>query len=250
MKLLIIDDEPHIRHMMRLTFEAVGYQVDEATDGEAGLARMRDGEVYDAIVLDQKMPGMDGLETLRRIKARTPDACVLMVTAFASIELAVDAMRLGATDFLRKPMTPETLRSAVAAAMANRPAARPARRSATPGIAVRPEIETLTLNGFQILRSPDAASAPSSFEHRFRVKHFPDGAEFAVVVAIDPEAVDRVARLSRRRLEPGGAFWRLQAERLLSAHLWSEGKGPNEGRLCVHDVSREDLDAASVWESD
>ena len=67
------------------------------------------------------MPGIDGLETLRQLKARVPEACVVMVTAFASIELAVDAMRLGATDFLRKPMTPEMLRGAVAAAMASRP---------------------------------------------------------------------------------------------------------------------------------
>ena len=52
------------------------------------------------------------------MKERAPEACVVMVTAFASIELAVDAMRLGATDFLRKPMTPETLRGAVAAALA------------------------------------------------------------------------------------------------------------------------------------
>ena len=141
MKLLIIDDEPHIRQMMRFTLEAAGYEVDEAADGQAGLDRFGDGAGYDAVVLDQKMPGLDGLETLQQIKERAPDACVLMVTAFASIELAVDAMRLGATDFLRKPMTPETLRSAVAAAIAGKPsraaAARPtpaaaARRSTSP----------------------------------------------------------------------------------------------------------------------
>ena len=74
--------------------------------------------------------------------------------------------------------------------------------------------------------------------------------EFPVTVAIDPEAVDRVARLTHRRLEPGGAFWRLQAERLLSAFVWSEGKGPAENRLTVRDVSREDLDVAARWEHD
>jgi DNA-binding response OmpR family regulator len=247
MRVLIIDDEPHIRQMMRLTLEATGYQVDEAGDGEAGLVRLRDGGVYDAIVLDQKMPGLDGLDTLRLIRERTPDACVLMVTAYASIELAVDAMRLGATDFLRKPMTPETLRGAVAAAIRSRPA--PLRRAATTGPARPPDIETLTLNGFQILSRQPPAS-PSSSEHQFRVKHFPDGVEFTVSVAIDAEAVDRVARLTRRRLEPGGAFWRVQAERLLSAYLWSEGKGPESGRLTVHDVSRDDLDVAAAWDAD
>jgi len=50
------------------------------------------------------------------------------------------------------------------------------------------------------------------------------------------------------RLAPGGAFWRLQAERLLSAYVWSEGKAPADGRLTVRDVSREDLDVAARWE--
>jgi DNA-binding response OmpR family regulator len=248
MKLLIIDDEPHIRQMMRLTLEAVGYQVDDAADGQAGLDRFRDGSEYDAVVLDQKMPGLDGLATLQEIKERLPDACVLMVTAFASIELAVDAMRLGATDFLRKPMTPETLRGAVAAAIASKSSRRPPRHSATPRPSGPIEIAVLTMNGFQILRSPGAAPSPS--QHVFRVKHVGDSAEFNVTVAIDPEAVERVARLTHRRLEPGGPFWRMQAERLLSAYIWSEGKGPADRQLVVRDVSRDDLDVAARWEDE
>jgi len=106
MKLLIVDDEPHIRHMMRLTLEG-GHHIEEAATGDEALSRFGDGRGYDLVVLDQKMPGIDGLETLRRIKDRSPETRVLMVTAFASVELAVDAMKLGATDFLRKPMTPD-----------------------------------------------------------------------------------------------------------------------------------------------
>ena len=249
MKVLIIDDEPHIRQMMRLTLEASGYDVDEAGTGEDGLSRFGDGSEYDVVVLDQKMPGLDGLETLRRIKQRTPDACVLMVTAFASVELAVDAMKVGATDFLRKPMTPEMLRSAVAAAISSSRSPRPPRKGATPLASGRPRIEILTLNGFQILPSRESA-APVATAHAFRVRHAADGIEFPVTVAIDPEAVDRVARLTHRRLEPGGAFWRSQAERLLSAYIWSEGKGPADGRLTVRSVSREDLDIAARWELD
>jgi len=246
MKVLIIDDEPHIRQMMRLTLEASGYGVDEAGTGEDGLTCFGDGRAYDVVVLDQKMPGLDGLETLRRIKERTPDACVLMVTAFASVELAVDAMKLGATDFLRKPMTPEMLRSSVAAAVATGRSLRP-QRTAPPAPGT-PRVEVLTLNGFQILPSPEAA--PVTAGYAFRVRHVADGVEFPVTVAIDPEAVDRVARLTRRRLESGGAFWRVQAERLLSAYVWTEGKGPADGRLTVRDVSREDLDVAARWELD
>jgi hypothetical protein len=99
------------------------------------------------------------------------------------------------------------------------------------------------LNGFQILRSPDPAP-PSSPGHAFRVKHVADGVQFPVTVTIDPEAVERVARLTHRRLEPGGGFWRLQAERLLSAYIWSEGRRPADGRLAVRDISREDLEVA------
>jgi hypothetical protein len=84
----------------------------------------------------------------------------------------------------------------------------------------------------------------------FHVTHVPDGALTTVIVAIDPEAVARVARLTRRQLQPGGAFWRDQAERLLAAFLWSEGKPPQNGRLTVDDVPREDIDLAAAWELD
>jgi DNA-binding response OmpR family regulator len=244
MRVLLIDDEPHIRQMMRLTLEASGYDVDEAGSGEDGLTRLGDGRAHDVVVLDQKMPGIDGLETLRRIRDRAADARVLMITAFASVELAVDAMKLGASDFLRKPMTPEMLRSAVAAALAS---ARQPRLAPVGGPAGRPEVQILTLNGFQII--PPQARDRSTSQHVFLVKHFKDGSEASVTVAIDPEAVARVERLTLRRLEPGGTFWRGQAERLLSAYLWTEGKLP-PGALTVKDVSREDIDVATDWDAD
>src|SRR5258705_13997366 len=115
-RVLIIDDEEHVRQMMRLTLEAAGYQVHEAKDGPEGLRLFGDGVDWDVVVLDQRMPGMDGLETLRRLKLSDPGARIVMATAYGSIELAVDAMKLGASDFLRKPMTPEPLRNSVAAA--------------------------------------------------------------------------------------------------------------------------------------
>jgi CheY-like chemotaxis protein len=240
MKLLVVDDEANIRQMMRLTLDAAGYEVEEAATGDEALAKFGDGHGYSAVLLDQKMPGMDGLETLRRLKQRMPEACVIMVTAFASIDLAVDAMRLGATDFLRKPMTPEALRASVAAALASRPRL-PLKPAPPAGV---PHVETLTLNGFRILRAGGGGDG-----HAFEVTHFPDNAKSTVTVAIDSEAVARVERLTGRRLEPGGAFWKGQAERLLSSYLWSEGRVPDR-RLVVHDVSREDLDAVGGWSLD
>ena len=180
------------------------------------------------------MPGLDGLETLQRIKERTPDACVLMVTAFASIELAVDAMRLGRD---RLPAQADDARDAARRGRGRdcqRVSRRPKRRAPRPsrtGGHRRPDAERVSDSPCRARRT---ASSP---EHAFRVRHVADGAEFTVTVAIDPEAVERVARLTHRRLEPGGAFWRLQAERLLSAYVWSEGKRPADGRLMVRDVS-------------
>lgn len=241
MKLLIIDDEAHIRQMMRLTLEPAGYQVDEAPNGETGLACFGDGHEYGAVLLDQKMPGIDGLETLRQIRKRAPDAPVLMVTAFASVELAVDAMKLGATDFLRKPMTPEALRGAVAAATERHSAPPSSPRAAGLAEHPAPRILTVTLNGFQVLQAEGANERPGS-THSFRVKHFPDGVVSTVVVTIEPDIVARVERLTRRTLPASGGFWRGQAERLLAAHLWSEGKVPGPTELRVRDVSRDDIE--------
>jgi len=175
-----------------------------------------------------------------------PDACVLMVTAFASIELAVDAMRLGATDFLRKPID-----AGDASRRGRRCHCRGARGpSAQEKRSVfhagRARIETLTLNGFQILRSPELPP-PSSLEHTFRVRHVADGVEFTVTVAIDTEAVERVARLTHRRLEPGGAFWRVQAERSCPAMCGVKKGASRRPARRARRVAR-DLDLAARWE--
>ena len=247
MRVLIVDDEPHIRQMMRLTLETAGYDVGEAAGGEEGLkpfgGRSRTLRAPRSEDAGHRRTG--DAEASQEARA---EACVVMVTAYASIELAVEAMKLGATDFLRKPMTPETLRGAVAAAVASLPRTA-IKRAAVPGDRQRPQIESLTLNGFRIVRAPGPTD-PTSAEHVFRVMHFPHGVESTVTVLIDPEAVARVTRLTRRELRPGGAFWREQAHRLLSSVLWSEGTPPENGRLTLRDVSRDDIDVAAAWTAD
>ena len=244
-KILIIDDEENIRRVTRLTLESAGYEVGEAGDGERGLEAFGDGAAWDAVLLDQRMPGIDGLETLRHIKQRRVEARVIMATAYASIELAVDAMKLGATDFVRKPMTPEILRNAVAAALAKSarvvtPGAAPAARAAS----AEPLVQTITMNGFTILESAGAAQAAD--ERSFIVKA-PSGDEHEVLVQIDEEAVGYVERMTRRRLPAESSYWTIQAQRVLSDYLWKEGKVPPTRRLFVKDVDRDELPVAARW---
>ncbi len=245
-RILIIDDEENIRRVTRLTLQAAGYEVGEANDGERGLEAFKDGSGWDAVLLDHRMPGMDGLETLRQIKERQTEARVIMSTAYASIELAVDAMKLGATDFVRKPMTPEILRNAVAAALSKQPSISLSSAPFSKGSSTSPQIQTLTMNGFTILESDDALQAAD--ERRFTVKS-PSGDEHEVLVQIDEEAVGYVERMTRRRLPPENSFWTAQAQRLLSDYLWKEGKVPPTRRLRVKNVDRDDLPMAARWQS-
>jgi DNA-binding response OmpR family regulator len=237
MKILIVDDEDHIRAMMRLTLEAAGHSVEEASDGPAGLAAFGDGQAWDVVLLDQKMPGVEGTEVLREMRQRKPGAVVILVTAYASIDLVIEAMHLGATDFLRKPMTPDALRGAVAAA-----ASRPAPSRTIPAAPWAGPIETLTMNGFHIRYTGNDRDASGTVRHQFTVTRYPQQYEQTVNVAIDPEAEARVERLTNLPADTG--FWRQQAERLLAAYLWSEGTVPRADQLRVTDISRADLDLA------
>jgi DNA-binding response OmpR family regulator len=241
-RILIIDDEAHLRHMMRLTLETAGYEVEEAGDGLHGLEVLGDGSGWSAVLLDQRMPGMDGLATLWRLKERAPEVRVIMVTAFASIELAVEAMKLGATDFVRKPMTPDILRHTVAAALAKPSVAPRVPQPTSERLPQRRRVEMLTMNGFRFVRA--LADAPD--ERRFLVQN-PAGREQEVIVDIDAEAVAMVERLTRRHLPYDSAFWTSCAERVLVAYLWDQGRIPSE-RLTVVQVDRNDLEIAARWE--
>ncbi len=239
-RVLIIDDEEHIRCMMRLTLEAAGYEVGEASDGEEGLRLYADGSTWNAVVLDQRMPGIDGLETLRRLKKQTPNARVVMATAYASIELAVDAMKLGATDFVRKPMTPNVLRNAVAAALAK---TNVEVHSSKPA----PLIQTITMNGFTIL-DDEESPVLDALQRRFIVVS-PEGEKHDVVVRIEQEPIEYVERMTGRRLLPESSFWTAEARRLLSDFLWNERGVPSTRRLILSNLNPDKLPNAARWQT-
>jgi FixJ family two-component response regulator len=243
-RVLIIDDEENIRQMLRLTLETAGYEVGEAEDGMEVFAILGGDPAWKVILLDQRLPVMEGTEVLRRIKVLAPQACVVMMTAFASVELAVEAMKLGATDFLRKPMTPEVVRNAVAAALEK--VSKPGGEVETvDGHGEKAEFRTLTMNGFTILRGSDVASALPlrSSERRFTVRR-PDGRDQEVVVEISEEAFKSAERVT------GGAsiemgFWTSQAETFLSDFIWNDGDVPADGRLVLKGADHEGLEKLS-----
>jgi len=101
-KVLIIDDEKAIRTTLREILEYEGYTVDEASDGKAGLEKI-ESEEYAAVLCDIKMPKMDGIEVLIKVKAMEDDVPFIMISGHATIDTAVEATKKGAFDFISKP---------------------------------------------------------------------------------------------------------------------------------------------------
>ena len=115
-RILIIDDNETMREGMAATVRRMGHQAMTAAGGSEGIARMR-REGADFVVTDLKMEGVGGLEVTRVVKEIDPTCPVLIVTAFGTVETAVEAMRLSAMDFLQKPFPPEVLRLKVERAL-------------------------------------------------------------------------------------------------------------------------------------
>jgi len=116
-RILVVDDEPGMREGCRRILVSEGHRVTVAESGEQALGMSEKG-AFDAALLDLKMPGMSGLELLARLRELDPDCVYVMVTAYATLETAVQATRGGAYDYIAKPFTPEELLSVVDKALA------------------------------------------------------------------------------------------------------------------------------------
>ena len=119
LKVLIIDDESVICDACRIVLEEKGYEVDHCLTGKAGLLAMAGG-TYNIILLDMKLPDMDGTEILKTVKEKTFGPCMVVITGYATMSNAVKAMKLGAVDYLAKPFTDDELIEAVEKCRANR----------------------------------------------------------------------------------------------------------------------------------
>jgi len=138
---LVIDDDNNMRWVIRRALTQAGYNVAMAASGEEGLELLAQ-EPIDLVLLDLKMPGLDGLGVLRRFRQGSADVPVILLTAYASVQTAVEAMKLGATDYLSKPFDVEALKLAVERALRERALAQEVARLRVQvsALAARPEI--------------------------------------------------------------------------------------------------------------
>jgi DNA-binding response OmpR family regulator len=111
-RILIVDDEPGVRFVLEKTLAAEGYRLDSAAGGEEAIRKLA-GDDYEVLLLDLKMMPVDGLQVINALRARGSDAAVIILTAHSTIESAVEALRLGAFDYLFKPASPEVIRERV-----------------------------------------------------------------------------------------------------------------------------------------
>ena len=107
-RVLIVDDDSLSREFLTEAVRSLGYKVEAVDDGARALERARSGQ-FDLVLTDMRMPGMDGIDLVRRLGSECPGLPVVLITAHGSIESAVQAMRLGASDFLVKPCAPEAI---------------------------------------------------------------------------------------------------------------------------------------------
>jgi DNA-binding NtrC family response regulator len=115
----VIDDEESMRFFLRRALSRRGFEVDAAADGPEGLERFR-ALRPDAVLLDVRLPGMNGRQVLERIRAADPGVPVLMMTGYASVDDAMGAMWAGATDYVRKPLKADEVAGALERAIAAR----------------------------------------------------------------------------------------------------------------------------------
>ncbi len=108
LKILIVDDEASIRDALTQWFQLDGYNVSSAEDANAALLKLQEGP-WDIVMLDIKMPGIDGLELQRRIKKIDKNIITIMITAFASVETSIQALKEGAFDYIVKPVDPDDM---------------------------------------------------------------------------------------------------------------------------------------------
>lgn len=118
-RILVMEDEPSVAKGLQTVLKEEGYGVDVAMTGEAALEAFSE-KVFDLLLADLRLPDIDGMEVIKRIKGKKPDTGVIVITGYSTVSSAVDAMKLGVSDYLPKPFMEEELKKAVHEALRGR----------------------------------------------------------------------------------------------------------------------------------
>ncbi len=108
-KILVVEDEKSMREVLKILLDGENYEVMTASDGLEGLSSL-DKDIFDLVITDMKMPKADGFQVLKKVKEISPDTIVIMITAFGTKETAIEAMKLGAYDYINKPFNIDEIR--------------------------------------------------------------------------------------------------------------------------------------------
>lgn len=122
-RILVIDDEPRLAHSLSALLRGLGYEVEEAIGGHAGMSRLQNGE-YDLVITDLRMDGVDGFDIMRFLSAERPAVPIIVITGHASTESAIEAIHQNVYDYIPKPFDFDLLRTSVEKAFARIEAAR------------------------------------------------------------------------------------------------------------------------------
>jgi two-component system response regulator PilR (NtrC family) len=108
-KILVADDEQSMREFLDIMLKKEGYKVSLASNGEE-VVKLIENDLFDLVLLDIRMPRVDGISALKKIKAKSPETTVIMITAYASADTAIQAMKEGAYDYITKPFKVEEIK--------------------------------------------------------------------------------------------------------------------------------------------
>lgn len=118
-RIMVIDDEKIVGDMAKISLEQEGYEVEAFLNAAPALERLKE-EKFDIVITDLKMKGIDGMEVLRTIKKQYPDTQVIMITAFANLDSAIEALREDVHDFFPKPVKLKELKASIKRALENK----------------------------------------------------------------------------------------------------------------------------------
>jgi DNA-binding response OmpR family regulator len=162
--ILVVDDEDTLRHFLRLTLQDHGYQVTAAADGQTAL-RIINNITFDVALIDLRLTDMDGLTIVRRLRQIAPHTSVIILTAYASLDSSIEALRQGAHDYLIKPFETTELLSSVADGIARQSVQPPPGEDTETGTILELKDLKLDPNSRQVTRSDTAINlTPTEFD--------------------------------------------------------------------------------------